>query len=273
MKKLMFAAAVAALSTATMAADSIVSSSVVGYQNKALKADYAFNLTVDTFQTVGKEKSAMTLGDIKPNADWMGGSDEILILSNNGAVQSRYTYMNATDAANWGFTEGWYITDEYNDSDIDLTDLNKNSTVLPLGNGVVALVGLSTTTLTYAGQVLEDDQPITLKADYAFNITGNISPADITLGDIVPNNDWMGGSDELLVLANNGAVAARYTYMNETDAANWGFTPGWYITDEYNDSDLNLTGREKNSLPVKAGEAFVVFVGSSATTITIPSAL
>ena len=152
MKKLMFAAAVAALSTATMAADGIVSSSVVGYQNKELKADYAFNLTVATFKVIDKDTTAMTLGDIKPSADWMGGSDEILILSNNGAVQSRYTYMNATDAADWGFTEGWYITDEYNDADLDLTELNKNSTVLPMGNGVVALVGSSATTLTCVGE-------------------------------------------------------------------------------------------------------------------------
>ena len=54
MKKLMFAAAVAAISTVTLA-DGIVSSSVVGYQNKGLSADYAFNLTVATFKTVGKD--------------------------------------------------------------------------------------------------------------------------------------------------------------------------------------------------------------------------
>ena len=173
----------------------------------------------------------MTLGDIKPSSDWSGGSDEILVLADNGAVASRYTYMNATDAKDWKFTEGWYITDEYNDSSVDLTERNKNATLLPLGNGVVAIVGSSTTTLTYAGAVIPADQPIALKPNYAFNITGNISPIDITLGDIVPSADWAGGSDEILLLADNGAVAARYTYMNATDAATWKFTPGWYLTD------------------------------------------
>ena len=61
MKKLMFAAAVAALSTATFA-DGIVSSSVVGYHNKALKGNAAFNLTVGIFKVVGKEMFAMTDG-------------------------------------------------------------------------------------------------------------------------------------------------------------------------------------------------------------------
>ena len=271
MKKLMFAAAVAALSTATIA--DVVSSSVVGYQNKGLKGGAAFNLTVATFQTVGKGKSAMTLGDIKPSADWAGGSDEILILSNNGAVKSRYTYMNATDAAEWGFTEGWYLTDDYLDDTLDLTELNKNSTVLPMGNGVVALVGSSATTLTYAGEVVDEDQPLTLKGAAAFNVTGNISPTDITLGDIVPSADWAGGSDEILFLADNGAVAARYTYMNATDAAEWGFTPGWYLTDDYLDDTLDLTELNKNSTALKAGDAFVALVDSAATTLTIPSAL
>ena len=269
----MFAAAVAAISTATLAADSTVSSSVVGYQNKALKGNAAFNLTVATFKVVGKDASAMTLGDIKPSADWMGGSDEILILSNNGAVSARYTYMNAADATAWGFTEGWYFTDDYNDSSLDLTELNKNSTLLPLGNGVVVLAGLPTTTVTYAGEVLAEDQPITLKGNAAFNVTGNISPADITLGDIVPSAGWMGGSDEILLLSDNGAVAARYTFMNAADAASWGFTPGWYFTDDYNDSSLDLTELNKNSTQVKAGEGFVVLVGLPTTTITIPSAL
>ena len=72
--------------------------SVVGYQNKSLKQDYAFNLSVGTFLPVGKTAEQMTLGDIKPSADWMGGSDEILILADNGGVSARYTYMNATDA-------------------------------------------------------------------------------------------------------------------------------------------------------------------------------
>ena len=222
---------------------------------------------------MGKTAEQMTLGDIKPSSDWAGGSDEILVLADNGGVSARYTYMNATDAEKWGFTEGWYITDEYNDTALDLTELNRNSTLLPLGKGVIAIVGLSTTTLTYAGEVISADQQIALKADYAFNVTGNISPADITLGDIVPSSDWAGGSDEILLLSDNGAVASRYTYMNATDAAKWGFTTGWYLTDEYNDSSIDLTNLNKNATVIKAGAGFVALVGLGTTTITIPSAL
>ena len=127
--------------------------------------------------------------------------------------------------------------------------------------------------MTYAGEVISADQQIALKADYAFNVTGNISPADITLGDIIPSSDWMGGSDEILLLSDNGAVASRYTYMNATDAAKWGFTTGWYLTDEYNDSSVDLTNLNKNATVIKAGAGFVALVGLGTTTITIPSAL
>ena len=275
MKKLMLAAAVAAISTATLAADGIVSSSVVGYQNKALAGGYDYNLTVSTFQTVGKEKSAMTIGDIGASASWMTGSDEVKTLLANGAVDKAYTYVNATDASDWGCPEGWYLTDDVNDDSIeDLTDYCKNSTLLPLGNGLLTLVGSASTTLTYAGQVLEEDQLIGLNGGYDYNITGNISPADITLGDITASNGWMTGSDELKTLEANGAVKAAYTYVNETDASDWGCPAGWYLTDDVNDDSIeDLTDYCKNTTPVSAGEAFIVLVGSASTTITVPSAL
>ena len=249
------------------------SANVVGYQNKALAGGAAFNLTVNTFKAVGKDADKMTLGDIVPSASWMGGSDEIKTLKANGAVDKAYTYMNEQDAKDWGFTPGWYLTSEYNDDSLDLTDRCKNDELLPLGNGLLVLVGSASTTLTYAGEVLAEDQPITLKGGAAFNITGNISPVDMTLGDILPSASWMGGSDELKTLKSNGAVDQAYTFMNAQDAKDWGFTPGWYLTSEYNNDSLDLTDRCKNSLPVSAGEAFIVLVGSAATTITIPTAL
>ena len=273
MKKLMFAAAVAALSTATIA--DVVSSSVVGYQNKALAGNSAFNLTVATFKTVGKDASAMTLGDIGASSDWMTGQDEVKTLLANGAVDKAYTYVNATDASDWGCPEGWYLTADIEDESIeDLTEYCKNTTALPLGNGLLVLVASASTTTTYAGEVLDTDQPLTLKGNSAFNITGNISPTDISLGDITASSDWMTGQDELKTLQSNGAVDKAYTYVHEADASDWGCPAGWYLTKDIEDESIeDLTPYCKNDTSVAAGEAFVVLVASASTTITIPSAL
>ncbi len=273
MKKLMFVAT-AALCAAVGFAD-VESANVVGYQNKELTGSYAYNLSVATFRAVDKDTEKMVLGDIAASADWMAGADEVKTLLANGAVDKAYSYVGVTDAAEWGCPAGWYLTADLNDDSIvDLTPLCKNNDPLPLGNGLLVLVGSASTTLTYAGEVLTADQPIALKSSYAYNITGNVSPVDITLGDITASADWMAGADELKTLKANGAVDQAYSYVGATDAADWGCPAGWYLTADLNDDSIeDLTPLCKNAIPVKAGEAFIVLVGTSTTTITIPSAL
>ena len=95
------------------------------------------------------------------------------------------------------------------------------------------------------------------------------------LGDIAASADWMAGSDEVKTLLANGAVDKAYTYVGKDLAAEAGCTPGWYLTEDVNDESKldTLSDYCKNAIPVKAGEAFVVLVGTASTTITIPSAL
>ena len=219
----------------------------------------------------------MTLGDLVGSEDWGTGGDEIKTLKANGAVDKAYTYVTKALADEAGVTQGWYLTEDVQDDSKleNLSDYCKNDTILPLGNGLLVLVGSASTTLTYAGEVLDTDQPITLNADYAFNITGNISPANITLGDIVGSADWGTGGDELKTLKTNGAVDKAYTFVPAALAAEAGVTAGWYLTEDVQDDSKleHLSDYCKNNTPVAAGEAFIVLVGSSSTTITIPSAL
>ena len=94
------------------------------------------------------------------------------------------------------------------------------------------------------------------------------------LGDIAASADWMSGSDEVMTLKANGATDKAYTYVNATEAAGFGCPAGWYLTSDFNnDSIEDLTPYCKNAIPVEAGEAFIVLVGSASTTLTIPSAL
>ena len=251
--------------------------SVVGYQNKSLKGGAVYNLSVATFKAVGKDADKMVLGDISASDDWMTGQDEVKTLKSNGAVDKAYTYVGAALAAEAKCLAGWYLTDDVNDDSklATLSDYCKNSDPLPLGNGLLVLVGSSSTTLTYAGEVLAADQQISLKSSYAYNITGNVSPVDITLGDITASDDWMTGQDELKTLKDNGAVNQAYTYVSAETAASARCLAGWYLTDDVNDETklATLSAYCKNKEPVEAGEAFIVLVGTATTTITIPSAL
>ena len=217
----------------------------------------------------------MILGDIAASADWITGNDEVKTLLPNGAVDKAYTYVGKVGAEEFSCPMGWYLTADFNDESIeDLTPYCKNSDPLPLGNGLLVLVGSSSTTLTYAGEVLSADQPIALKSSYAYNITGNVSPVDITLGDITASNDWITGNDELKTLKANGAVDQAYTFVGKDGAEEFSCPMGWYLTADFNDESIeDLTPYCKNAIPVKAGEAFVVLVGTASTTITIPSAL
>ena len=249
----------------------------MGYQQKELKGGAEFNLTVATFKAAGKDADKMTLGDISASVNWTTGNDEIKTLLDNGAVDQAYTYITPELAAEAKCPVGWYLTSDVNDESKAETigDYCKNSDPLPLGNGLLVLVGSSSTTLTYAGEVLTADQPIALKGGAQFNITGNISPVDITLGDISASANWTTGNDEIKTLLDNGAVDKAYTYITPELAAEAKCPVGWYLTSDVNDeSKAEMIGDYcKNAVPVKAGEAFIVLVGTASTTITIPSAL
>ena len=121
----------------------------MGYQTKALTDAYAYNLTVATFRAAGKDADKMILGDIAASADWMAGSDEVKTLLANGAVDKAYTYVGATDAAEWGCPAGWYLTADVKDDSIeDLTPYCKNAIPVKAGEAFIVLVGKATTTIT-----------------------------------------------------------------------------------------------------------------------------
>ena len=120
-----------------------------------------------------------------------------------------------------------------------------------------------------------------LTGSYAYNLTVSTFKAagkdanKMTLGDITASSDWIAGSDEVQTLQANGAVDKAYTYIAPELASEAKCPVGWYLTSDVNDESKAETIGDycKNAMPVKAGEAFIVLVGSAATTITIPSAL
>ena len=130
MKKVMFAAAVAAAGLAF----GIESANTVGYQEKELTlGGNAF--VVQTFLPIGKTVATTKLGDVKVTEDWDPTSDFISTLKASGDNDVGYTYLIADYAEALGGTvAGWYLVDEVNDGDVSVSGV-QNDVVISAGLG------------------------------------------------------------------------------------------------------------------------------------------
>lgn len=246
---------------------------VVGYQNKGFE-NAGYNISTATFVPVSGDKNEMTLGDLQPNDEFV--SSTISFMTSGGAtakvnfkgaqVYASYTYWTEEDAEDGA---GWYL-----EADEDAT-VNQNSVNIPFGTGFLVFrdAGESDATVTYSGEV--STEPVTKGfATAGYNICGNCSPVDLTLGDVTVSDDFV--SSTISFMTSGGATAkvnfkgsqvyASYTYWTEEDAEDGA---GWYLeTDE--DATVN-----QNTVVLPAGVGFLVFrdAGEAEATITIPSAL
>ncbi len=247
------------------------------------------SIYLNTFQGVGNE--AMTLGDIKANSfndedgdydvwDWTGFTpfnDFIQTMNTIGKFTGQFTYAPAGYAG--GNEAGWY---EFSDTGCTAVS---NSVVIPFTHGFYLNTGDGAgglaPELTFAGQVKADATIIPVAN--SMMLTGNASPADITLGQITANSfndedgdydvwDWTGFTpfnDFIQIMNENGQFIGQYTYAPAGYAGS--NEAGWY---EYTDTGCTDC---KNSITIKAGQAFYLSAGDGAgglaPTITIPTAL
>ncbi|MBR4617171.1 MAG: hypothetical protein IKO55_16310, partial [Kiritimatiellae bacterium] len=86
-----------------------------------------FNITANT------TAKTITLGDIKVNSAFDYGGDYISIW-NGGTKLYEATYLGASDAADFGVDEGWYLRDDFEEGEFEHC---KNSESLPPGKGFV----------------------------------------------------------------------------------------------------------------------------------------
>ena len=230
---------------------------------------------MNTFVPVGTEKAAMTFGDIKPNENFInssiqlltsGGATATVTVDGLGTVKAIFSYWDEDDASDGA---GWYL-----DADED-AEYNQNSRVIPFGDGyLVNRPTLETgAALIYSGEV--QSAPITKELGDKFNFLGNCCPRDITFGDLVPNENFVNSSIQLLTsggatatvtVPGLGTVKAVFSYWEEDDAMDGA---GWYL-DADEDAEYN-----QNSRVIAAGEGFLVNRPTLETgaSITIPAAL
>ncbi len=201
MKKLMFVTALAAAFAA--AADGIESLNTVGYQDKDIGA---FNLTLTTFAAMGEN---VVLGDIKPNAAFIAAPGTIQTFNSSGKAGPVYIYVNDAEVLElFEAEEGWYLLED------DELASCKNTEPLPFTTGFVAKSSGAGSTLTYSGEVKATDTEIPIAA---FSLTGNCSPSDITLQDLVPNAAFIASAGTIQPFSSAGKAGSVYIYVNDEE--------------------------------------------------------
>lgn len=270
----------------------LASQNVVGYATK----DVGYNgdgqgtaLVLNPFLHVQNGES-LTLGDFSVNQTWsdelwdctgfLPGIDSIQILDGDGKFIATFTYYCKGKIENdlgLTATEGWYAMD-----DTGLTDC-KNSYSIPYGAGVVVIAGKGNGVLpaiTTSGEVKRTPTSLPLTPT---TITGNVTPATITFGDITVNQIWDDAAwdcfgfqpaiDTLQTMNSAGQFNGEYTYYCQGKIDNdlgLTATAGWYAK-----SDSALANPVNNNT-LEAGQAvvFVVGKGNGVTpTITVSSAI
>ena len=132
--KKMIAALVLAGTTA-VTAEGIVSSSIVGYQNKGFD-NTGYNIAGNTFLPIGKTPDQMTLGDLVPNDEFVASSIQFMTPGGANAkttfkgktVTAKYIYWRADEDPEEG--AGWYL-DADGDGEVNQNDL----VTIPAGAG------------------------------------------------------------------------------------------------------------------------------------------
>lgn len=246
--------AVGAAVVGTVAMADIVSSSVVGYKNESIGA---FNITATPFVMVNGSE-AWKLGDITPNANWIEMSDTIQTFTAAGKADVAYMYITKDTAEAYGVTPGWYNTEDV------MAETPMNNVSIPYTYGYVAASGASGAALTFAGAVKDEVTEIPVGG---FTLTANVTPVDLTLGDIKPNANWIEMSDTIQTFTPAGKADVAYMYITKDTAEAYGVTPGWYNTEDV------MAETPMNSISIPAGYGFVASSGASGATLTLPNPL
>ena len=250
--------------------------SVVGYQNQTVVGG-GITWTMSTFKQMDKSLEAQTLASFAIPTDQSFGSGDTIVLeiyNENGTLDGEYSFLDEDNASNWGLTKtGWYpleLIQEWTATDDDCA----NDTVIPFGHGVIITSGEADTTVTFAGQVLDEEKTYDIVGG-GITWTGNATPVDLKLGDLALPVDQGFGSGDTIVLEiynENGTLDGEYSFLDEDNASNWGLTKtGWYpleLIQEWTATDDDCAN---DTVDIPSGKMVIITSGEADTTLTLPN--
>ena len=194
-----------------------------------------------------------------------------------------FLFYTEEDAETYGGEPGWYLADDWDYSLFLMDDVTFN-----IGQSFILDAGDESLKLTFSGEVSKGDEgEISLPNSYGdFNFLGNVTPVDLTLGDITLCN-VVSGNSTIQFFNAKGVTAqvtkemigeeafaeyegsdAAFLFYTEEDAETYGGEPGWYLADDW-DYSLFLM----NDVKISAGQGFILDAGDEGLTIQIPAAI
>ena len=221
-----------------MAAD-IVSSDIVGYQNKTVTT--GFSLQTPTFTDIGVD--SYDLANFKFVDGAGDGTETIQVLDASGVNNETWAWLTA---ANSGMPDGWY---DFN------TWAPIVASIVP-GDGYLMNVSADVD-VQFAGQVKKGKTTVTIPA--GFFIAGNCTPSPVSIQSLKLVNAAGDGTETIQVLDATGVNNETWAWLTE---ANSGLPDGWY--------DFNTW--EPIVATIAPGEAFLMNV-SADVDMEVPSAL
>ncbi len=275
MKKLMFAAAVAA----GFAAFGVDSSNTVGYMTPQLGGEYESLLFGNMFVPVGSADGSWQLSEVKPTG--MDASvDTIQILNDDLDAEYEITYIDAATCSRMkkdlSYVGWWDINDPFGDNDSRYDDMT-------IAQGTGFLCGMysgNDVVFTFAGEVAngaiavsnkivdENDDEVLLESPLINNATAKT----VTLAQI----DAVGfdpSVDTIQFLNDDLEADYEATYIDEATCVRMkkdvSFAGWWDINDPFGDASSRL-----DDLVLDPGAAVLGgFYSGNEITLTFPSAL
>ena len=280
MKKLMIAAAASIAAVSAFAA--VESPNIVGYQSKELN-EKANSFVVQTLLPCGVTKENVTLADFLPKdgaSGWDYYSDFLATLKTNGNLDKKYGYLSPYWADKYYEAEdvGWYDYSVLAEDPDTIEAEKKNSTKIPFGTGFLVSSSAAGNTLTFSGEVLQDEIAIPLN-EKANTFVGNVTPVAVRLNQMTPTNGasgWDYYSDFLATLKTNGNLDKKYGYLSPYWADKYyeAEDVGWY---DYSvlaeDPDTIEAEKVPDTVVINSGDAFLVSVSNGGVELIVPSPL
>ena len=246
------AATAAVIGTVAMA-DGIVSSSVVGYQNKTA-AEGGLHFVTATFLDINGSKA---INDLYQLDETVGtGTADLQLLDKDGITTAQYKWLKkgSPEAAGVTFKAGqngvWavqtYVWDEEEEDDV--------ATYTPISDEIEAGRALAIQFtygagegIVFKGQVSDSDVNVTNAVSGLFFV-GNPFPQSIDLQALQMNETVGTGTADLQILDKDGITTAQYKWLKKgsPEAAGVTFADGqnglWavqtYVWDEEEEDDI-----------------------------------
>lgn len=225
----------------------------------------------------------VTLASFSPSegvSGWNYYTDYVATLKANGNIDKRYGYISAYWAGEYwdASAQGWYDFAFLRTDPETITEEQVGNTKIPYGTAFLVYTAKSGVTITFAGEVLEDDIAIALNEN-ANTFVGNARPTAVKLGEISATDGisgWNYYTDFLATLKTNGNIDNRYGYISAYWAGEYwnASAQGWYdFAFLRTDPETITEDQVGDAVEFNPGDGFLVYVGKPNIELLVPSAL